>query len=228
MLKLITTTILTFIIICSSSAQEKLVKRNGDTIAIKLIELNEKHVIYNKSVLADERVFTTSISKLSALIYADGTIVNLGPDNVVIIKNGETTSLKKSPYPILYLKNGYFGPKVYSKEKNYSSDNVMYLYDEIGNIEAQQLFAKGRNQNILGNIIGLPSSFMFGWQLGNTLSGQESNTTIYVASAIGTIVSLLISSSAIKKINKSVVSYNESVTTRLGISENGIGFITEF
>jgi hypothetical protein len=228
MFKLIIIFILSFIVICSSIAQEKLVKSNGDTLSIKLIELNEKYVIYNKTVLVDERVFTTAISKFSTLIYSDGTIINLSSDNIVIIKNGEITSLKKSPYPTLYFKNGFWGPRVYSKEKNFSADNLMSLYDEIGNVEANQLFKKGRNLNILSNIIGIPSSLILGGMLGNTISGKKSNTTIYVASALGTIIALAISSKGINKIKNSVDSYNDSISTRFSVGENGIGLITEF
>lgn len=228
MYKLFTTIILSTVIIGSSTAQEKLIKRSGDTLAIKLIDINEKQVIYHKSILANERVFTTALSIFSTLIYADGTVLNLGPDHVVTVNNGVATSLKKSPFPILYLRNGFWGLNVHSKEKDYSASNLMNLYDEIGNIEAQQLFTKGREQNILGNIVGIPSSFLFGWQLGNTIYGKESNSTIYIASALGTIISLFITSSGTKKIKKSVVSYNDSVTKRLAVTENGIGLMLEF
>ena len=228
MYKLITTIILSSLIICNSSAQEKLVKRNGDTLAIKLIELNEKYVLYNKTVLADERVFTTSVSKITTLIYADGTILNLVLENNIVIKNGQAESIIKSPYPTLYVKNGFWGLKVYSKEKTYPSVKLKSLYHKVDNEEAEQLFRKGRNQNILANVIGIPSGFTLGGLLGRTITRQETNSIAYVASAFGTLVSMWISNNATKNIKKSVVSYNESIITRIGVSKNGIGIILDF
>jgi len=225
--KLITFIFFSLLFLSSSNAQQKLIKKNGDTLSIKLIELNEKYVIYNKSIHTDGRIFTTSVSKFSSLIYQDGSNLLLGPENKIVIKNGKVGTIIKSPYPKLYVKQGFFWQKVYSKEKSIYS-NVKQLYTMVGDKEGERLLRKGEHQNILSNIIGIPSIIILSGQLVGSIMGHKSNYRLYLASGLGTIISIWLNRISSKNIKKSVSSYNESIYTRINASNNGIGLIMEF
>lgn len=215
-----------FFILFNLSAQEKLIKKNGDTLAIKLIELNEKYVIYNKTILDDERIFTTPIGKFLSLIHTNGRIINLA-DHLKIQKE-YIDSLKNPEFPVLYAKKGYWGVNIYSDEKDYCGTDLLLLYSKIGDTEAKRLLEKGRNQNIFGNILGLPAGYILGYQIGRAFSGQKINPLLMFAGTIGSAISLGLNVRGISNMKKSVKSYNESVILKYGLNENGLGLIMEF
>jgi hypothetical protein len=73
MIRLITTSIIAFFsIINFLSAQDILIKHNGDTIAISVIEINYKYLIYHKLDVDTLMVFTTQRDKLDRINYENG------------------------------------------------------------------------------------------------------------------------------------------------------------
>ena len=98
----------------------------------------------------------------------------------------------------------------------------------VGDKEGERLLRKGEHQNILLNIIGIPSIIILSGQLVGSIMGHKSNYRLYLASGLGTIISIWLNRISSKNIKKSVSSYNESIYTRINASNNGIGLIMEF
>ena len=211
-------------------AQDLLVTADGDTIAIEIIELNDKYLVYHKIDLIEKRIFTTPHQKLDKILYSDGSEFQF---NVVInppkkIQSEEKKELAED-YGILYVENGIFAPSIRTLDERLNSQDVIELYEDMENQQAINLFKKGRTQNMIGNIIGFPAGFFLGRQLYNTFSERNKvNTPILIASTIASIISITLNVRGIRKIKKSVKSYNEDVLFELGGTEHGIGLQMKF
>jgi len=221
----------TILLFCLFSAltkvisQDVLIRSNGDTITISVVEISEKYLIYHKLDFGD-KLFTTPRSKLDKIIYANGDIYHFGEEF-----RAQSEELKEvaQRYGLLYIDNGLFAPRISTKERNISSGQVILFYQDIENERAVKLFKKGRIQNITGNIIGIPAGFFLGQQLYKTFSSsQKANTPLLVASSILSIVSITLNVQGVRKIKDSVKAYNNDVLFQLGGTENGVGMQLKF
>lgn len=99
------------------------------------------------------------------------------------------------------------------------------------NENALQVFNSGKTLEVISYVIGCPSGFVFGYDLGTRLGGGKGNNTTLIVSGIGTTVGLIIGFAAENKLKQSVILYNsrfksETSSLHFGITDTGgIGFI---
>lgn len=99
------------------------------------------------------------------------------------------------------------------------------------NAAALKVFNNGRTMEVISYVIGYPSAFIFGYDLGTRLGGGAGNNTVLLASGIGTAVGLIFGIAAENNYKKSVIIYNsrqKEATSQLsfGITESGgLGFV---
>lgn len=103
-----------------------------------------------------------------------------------------------------------------------------------GNNEALQLYNSGKSLLLVGQIIGYPSAFLFGYDLGARAGGGKGNTALLIAGGAGTAAGLIMMFTGEGKMKTSVQLYNSkansSVSSQLnfGFTQTGIGLSFRF
>lgn len=103
-----------------------------------------------------------------------------------------------------------------------------------GNNEALQLYNSGKSLLLVGQIIGYPSAFLFGFDLGTRTGGGKGNTALLIAGGAGTAAGLIMMFTGEGKMKTSVQLYNSkvnnSVSSQLnfGFTQTGIGLSFRF
>jgi len=93
------------------------------------------------------------------------------------------------------------------------------------NEEAFNTFMRGRRLTKIGNILVLPSSLFFGYQLYRI---ERGNRKILFASAILTFISMSMNGIGSKMIKNSVRNYNHTISLHLEGTSNGFGMVLKF
>ena len=99
------------------------------------------------------------------------------------------------------------------------------------NETALKAFNNGRTLDVVSDIIGYPSAFIFGYDLGTRLGGGTGNNTVLIASGIGTAIGLIFGIVAESNYKNSVTIYNSGLKEQVsqlsfGLTESGgIGFV---
>lgn len=221
-------------------SQDLLVKMNGDTLGIAVIEIQQDFLVYTKTDLNEERVFTTARKKLDRIIYENGEefifknepyLINGEPYISEDQKAAQVIAQHRGDY--LYVSSGYFGPSMYRDGFKQSSTEVRKLYEN--NPEALYLFNSGHTMNNLGNVFGIPSGFFVGWELGNFFSSNAKvNPEIMVFAGVGSLISIVLNKNGVSNIRKSAELYNEGIRKKKEIefgfhsTENGVGLVLSF
>jgi len=94
------------------------------------------------------------------------------------------------------------------------------------NETALKAFNNGRTMDVVGNIIGYPSAFIFGYDLGTRLSGGTGNNSMLIAGGIGTAIGLIFGIAAESNYKNSVRLYNSGLKEQVsqlsfGLTESG-------
>lgn len=219
-------------------SQDLLVKIQGDTIPVKVIEIQESFLVYHKTDLDEERVFTTRRDKLDKIIYANGKEFIFRDevfvsDEVTIKKKKKEMKVKELNNQFLRVGNGFFGPSVRRYGRSLNPSQVRELYDV--NDEALHLYNTGRSYTIIGNVLGFPFGYILGSQLANYFSSNRRvKESLFVASVMGSFVSIIFSVKGLRNIKKSTKVYNQHLQMReekkLGFqsTQNGIGLVLSF
>jgi len=200
-------------------SQDTIVKNNGESMECIVLDVNSTFVKCKKYNSEDETIYRIVTNDIQKIKYMDGEItlfIDIDDDNNV---------------PLI-TKNGFFNTGIYVGDKKLTPIQVRQLYD--GNIEALSKYNSGRTFGIIGNIIALPSAFIFGWQLGSSLGGGEINKEVLAISGVGTAVGMIMALVGDGSIKKSVKIYNSkienenSVQLNMGFTTSGIGLCLSF
>lgn len=200
-----------------SFAQDTIVKKNGDEIECVVLEVNSSFVKCKKFNSSEETIF------------------RFVTDDIFMIKymNGETTLFADAGGDVpLNVKNDFFGKVVYVGDKKLRPKQVRGLL--INHSDALDSYNTGRSLLTIGNIIAIPSAFVFGYQLGYSLFGGEVNNSIFIASGVGTAIGMVVtmlgdgSTKKSVKIYNAEISNNSSVQLNMGFTKNGIGLCLAF
>jgi len=211
------------------NAQDQLIKKNGDTLSIKVIELNERHLIYNKIGVPEERVFTTPLSKLLSLTYSNGRFV--GFDLGLAILDADPSTINNSsnnPNPKLHLISGFLSPQVYSGTKKYTREEIESLFLSTENQQALELFKNGKSSNAIGNALGFTTGFLLGYELSSLINERETKEHFLVLGVVGVVLSGWLSSLGEQNMRKAISNYNENVRLKFKLDENGFGLAYVF
>ena len=116
--------------------------------------------------------------------------------------------------------------------KKLSTEDVREAYKN--DYEALRLYNTGKTQNTVANVIGIPSGFVFGWQLGTLLVGGEVNSGAMVISGAGVATSIILGFLGNDNIKESIEVYNSksesanNFSLNIGLSNNGVGLCLKF
>jgi len=224
MIKFFLTVLLLFTFVDKGFSQDVIVTRNMDEIESVIIEVTPTVVKYKK--YDDQQGPVLSINKNDVLMIRYQNDLKR-PDykqHAQSIENKNERELKFS--------HGFWGIKIWQGKNRLSSADIRHLY--AGYPEAQRLFNSGKSLNTFGNVIALPSAFVFGFELGTRLAGGSINPTLFVSSCIGLVGGLALGAIGNGQIKKSVKLYNTKIESahviklRLGITNNGIGLCLRF
>lgn len=135
----------------------------------------------------------------------------------ITYENGKTDSYKEIKAPVINAPT----PKKLSIKKtvftfNIAENGTTLNSDEIRNRyavspRALELYNRGREQNVLGNVIGIPSAAITGWFLADLISGNKDAGMPLILGTIGTATGIIISEKSKKNIIKSVTRYNTDI-----------------
>ena len=117
----------------------------------------------------------------------------------------------------------------WSDNQKLSNATVREMMTE--NEAALKAFNNGRTMGVLSSVIGYPSAFIFGYDLGTRLGGGTGNNTVLIASGVGTAIGLIFGIVAESNYKNSVTLYNarlkEGISSiSFGLTESGgFGFV---
>ena len=236
--KIIFIGLVTFLSISKSFSQDLLVKMNGDTLSISIIEIQESFLVYHKLDVDTERVFTTHRRKLDRIIYENGKQYIFAEESVkteeeYVQREGEMNvkdDVLESEY--LVVKNGFITPSFSMNGVKLGTNHILKLYEE--NETAERLYRKGKNQNFFGNFLGVPSGFIIGYQFGEFLQGRDTNPKLFWPSLVVGVISVVLNVKGVNNIKKSAKVYNSDLRRPEGIelgmqsTDSGFGLVLSF
>ena len=130
---------------------------------------------------------------------------------------------------LIYHQRELFGSSFWVSGYKLSKDDIYSRFIDAGLDESIKIFKKGRAQNIFGNVIGVPAAVFLGIEISNALSDdKEVNTGFLVGSAVGTLVSSMLSAVGIKNMQNAVRPYNDIIIMEFKSTQNGIGMVFTF
>lgn len=119
-------TLLLFLIPLSVSAQDKIKDTDGNVLDVKIIEVNDDNIKYKMSSYLDGPTHTMAKSKISEIVYANGTTDKFNPLNSV--RSEAYRKLEKENISEIFKK----GNKVYvTKELEVPADAVEFVKDNL-------------------------------------------------------------------------------------------------
>lgn len=209
-----------------SQAQDTIVKKSGSLIICNVEGEYSDHIKYKK------------------LGHPNGSVYSIWNDQVLMIKyeNGNQTDISQKENKTLLprvdsiqpltIRQDFWGLKIMQGTRSLSAVEVKQVY--INNGEALSKYSKGKSLTAIGNIIGIPCGFAFGWQLGTGMGGGEINTGVLIGSGVGFVGGLIMTISGENAIKKSVTIYNSHLQDKtvsqlsLKLNENGVGLCFSF
>lgn len=215
------------LICCNLCSQDQLIKKNGDTLSISVIELTDKALIYSKNSESADKIFITPFTKLKLLIYADGTTENIITD--IVTAEIKIDSVKAIGFPILKVRMGFWGPIICENNKKYRSDELYPLFYETNTLGALEDYKRGKAIKGLANICGLVGGFGMGYSIAkNGLRPAIHGSYIFVGGAMLALMGLGLSPYSLSIFKQAISPYNEVIKTRFGLTDNGLGFSMSF
>ena len=130
---------------------------------------------------------------------------------------------------MIYAENGFLGPIFRRNGEKLSSTAIQTILANANFSESIKQYRRGRTQNIVGNIIGIPSRVIVGYELYNELSdNRDTNTGLLIGSIAGTVVASIFSAVGINNMRNSVRPYNDMMLMQFTGTKNGIGLVLQF
>ena len=117
-LKIAATLSIIFLSFCAAQAQDIIYRKNGKTIAAKIIEINPDDVKYKMFDQQSGATFTIDINLVKKIVFENGTVHNFTKEEVSSIDNPELyTDQKRTAYKISFL-DPLFGHTSFIYERN--------------------------------------------------------------------------------------------------------------
>ncbi len=211
-------------ILCNSLifGQDIIKKKSLEEIKCKVIEVTPDLVKYKKYNDLDGPVYELPFSEVFVIRYENR--------KNELLNNADSTRTGENP-PLLSFTNGFFGPVILEGKRRLSGSEVRQIYSN--HPGALKKYNSGTTRAIIGNLIGVPCAFVFGWQLGTSVAGGDANSSVFAISGIGFVGGMILAMTGDVAIKKSVDIYNSEVQTPLahldfGITQNGIGLCLRF
>lgn len=134
---------------------------------------------------------------------------------------------------VLKIKDGFFGYSIYENEKRISKSQLLEYFKNSNHSELIDQFNYGRTSYNVAYAIGMPASFVLGWELGNFILDKDVNSNLLLIGSAFTFCSIALSSYGLYKMNKTVNTWTDlnkksDISLHLGGNQNGIGLTLIF
>lgn len=205
----------------STLCQDIIFNKQHEKIEANVIEVTPDLIKYKRFDNPQGPVYTIMKSDVVRIEYKNGTTDEFS-------NRGNRQDLNE---PLSY-RNGFWGLVILQGQQKLSSQNIKELYKT--DKEALSLYNSGKSMNTVGLVIGIPSSLVFGWELGNVLAGGDVNTAAMILGGTGFVTSIIIGAVGDSKIKKSIQIYNSNNERSVGHSLNfgltniGVGLCFKF
>lgn len=219
--------IFTFLSLSNLFAQDLIIKRNGEEIFSKVVEVTGKVVKFKKASNLNGPTYTLNKKEIVFVKYENGEKDIFS--NTAVVAQEKPKKLK--------FKSG--SGRYYLGDERISKDELKELLQK--NNESYQLWKKGRRHLTYSKIMLLTGAVGLGAYFGSELgkskarneTGVESNETspaLLVAGVGLTTGGILYLVSSSKKRKQAVKTYNKSIEISYGIkiNTNGIGIALSF
>lgn len=124
---------------------------------------------------------------------------------------------------------GYLGGrKFYVNGKKVSKNEILSILESES--DSQTNFKKGIRTLNIGEVIGFPAGFMFGYSLAQILRGKGPSPSTFAFSGILGGISLILTSKGNSTIHKALSNFNKKsdIGIKIKYNKNGIGLALEF
>lgn len=218
MIKQFIGTIVLLLLISFAMAQDVIIKHNGQKIECTVVEVSDQIIKCKHFSTPDKTVFNILTKDVYMIKYQNGEEI------VFNYKHPEELIFNIEP---LSVQNGFWGKRIWMGDTKMRNADIKTLFGSYP--EALKKFNAGNTMKIAGNLIGLPSAFAFGWNLGIMIAGGEANNTVLAISGVGTVMGIVLVVFGNNSVMESVNIYNSAIegtslnSIKLGITENGIG-----
>lgn len=199
-------------------AQDLIILNNNQRIEGKVVEVNESEIRFSKT--ASQDIYKISISKVYKIKYEDGSTKLFNYDKE--IQNIENRELR--------IESKFLGFDYYDGYEKISKNDFIEKLN--GNAEALNSFYGGRSLINIGNVIGIPSGFVFGYLLGKRIvskNNRQSTTLTLVSGVVWLSSSILVYSGRIK-LEKSLLKVNHAngLSSKITVGNHGLGYVLTF
>lgn len=182
--------------------------------SIKIFKSSVTYFIYNHNSLNSKSIQKSMIDSIATQSQKTAIFTNNQTSSSKTAESIEQNS--KIDQVHLRIKKGAFSTKYYTQNDEISAQEFNEILST--NRVAHQLYNKGNGQVNIGNVIGYPSGFLLGYQLGNAIRGQGVNKTVLFGALVAGVISISITSKGSKNIAKALNDFNSSEQSAFGLS----------
>ncbi|MEN8225944.1 MAG: hypothetical protein ABFS05_11370 [Bacteroidota bacterium] len=218
---------LLIVILCSltsfTSAQDLIIKNNGDTIKCRVLEVNVDIIKCQDYSSPDGQVYNFLRQDIYKIHYKDGEEILANP------KPGDPGYYEVDS---LFIKRGLFGLRIFKDKERLRSSEVRNLYAEYPWVLSR--YNNGKAIKFFSNIIFIPATLIFLLNAGAGLAGAYVSGKVIAISGAGVLSGFILKSISSRNIRASVWYYNKkikkqpSISMHFGLTDYGVGLNVKF
>ena len=200
-----------FIISINTFAQDLIVKKNGEEVNAKIIEVGTKEVKYKNSTNIEGPTYTIDKSEIVFVKYKNG--------EKEIFENSSVVKINSNPSEYLSIGSGFYRGDTKISKKEFKQILAT-------NEKAFREYKSGKTISTLGLILAIPSAAVVGYSLGS----KSDDKTPLIAGGLVCVGGYLCVIAGNIQVKNAVKTYNKSkgMTLNLNINSNGIGLAMKF
>jgi|SRR6218665_418149 len=177
-------------------SQDIITKKSEENIKAKVLEITNNEIKYKKYDNINGPTYTIPASDVLTIRYENGQTEIF---NQADKKNNKNNSLK--------IDFTGFGSKFWADNKIIQRAEFKALISS--NIEAESAYRLGQNLRINGLLISIPSAVVLGWQIGNSINGEKTNTPAIVLGGVGVVGGIALGFIGLNKMVQAVNIFNK-------------------
>jgi len=206
-----------------SYAQDTIVKKSGMPIICIIQKVESDHIKYKNVGHENGPTFSIWKDRVVRINYANGPTISMVDE----IKSFEVDTAQT-----IECVNRYFGSKINQSNRDLRRKEVKVLFEN--HPELFKKYKSGRRLITIGTLMALPCAFVFGYEVGKTISYQKSEAGLLIASGTGVALGLIMNHSGNRTIVQLVNHYNDQLQEKptalldFRLTEHGVGLCLSF
>jgi hypothetical protein len=206
------------IITTNSFAQDLIVKKNGEEVNAKIIEVGTKEVKYKNSANQEGPNYVMDKSEILFVKYKNGEKEIFAKSTI------EKENVSPNPTNNLSISKGYYKGDIEINKREF--EQLLST-----NQKAYKEYKHGKLGHILGLICVIPGGAMLGFSLGaGDLISKEDKNMLLLFGGLYTATGITLELLGKHKIKNAIKTYNKSkeLTLNFEINSNGVGLAMRF